>query len=97
MKKLISLFLCLAIVLAFSIPAFALTTSTAYTALENVNVRYGPGTNYKSYGLLITGETFYADNTALNPWFYGHVATNTNIYNYYGYVVYGYVHSGSLE
>ncbi len=99
MKRIISLVLCLTLVFALSATAFAFNItedgSIPMKAKENVNYRSGPGTNYDSYGILNTGEVFYATDDTYSPWYGGYAASGTALYQLYGQIK-GYVHSAYL-
>lgn len=99
MKRVVSLILCLTLIFALSVTAFAFNSpeggNIPMKATENVNFRSGPGTNYDSYGVLNAGERFYAQNDDYDPWYAGYPGTTTNLYKYYG-TIKGYVHSNYL-
>lgn len=100
MKRIVSLLLCLTLIFALSATAFAFDipngSSIPMKVSENVNLRSGPGTNYDSYGILNTGETFNANDDTYDPWYGGRVGSSTKLYKYYGYAIGGYVHSNYL-
>lgn len=92
-KRLISFVLCIMIVSALAITAYAAMDAsyTPRTVTGNqVNFREGPSTTSTVLGTMNTGEIF---NQVIlrSEWSYGWPAPGTDIYDYYGGPVYGYV------
>lgn len=82
MKKIVSLFVCLALFLTFTVSAYAIM----FVADGSAHLRRGPGLSYEPIGLLTDGEVFWAESTTqYYPWFHGYVDEDTEIYRTFGY------------
>ena len=94
-KMLVSLVLCVAMVFAFAVTAYAATNATytpRYVTGNQVNFRAGPSSTSTVLGTLNYGEQFN-EVMPRSGWSYGWPAPGTGVYEYYGEAVYGYVNS----
>lgn len=99
MKKAAALFLCVILIFAFSIAAFAeyeqpdsmaVIWRTGHIKGSNVNLRSGPGTGYPSGGLVQNGDTFNGYRVPGYYWCYCKMTSGANAGNN-GYVYRDYV------
>lgn len=96
MKRIVSLLLCVVLLMALSVTAFAQTNARVYYAKENVFLREKANANSNILGQLDAGEPFNVERTG-NPWYYGYAGEGTNIYDYYGEIMHGYVNGNYLS
>lgn len=98
-KRHISLILCVVMILAISVTAYA-AVSSSYTARyvngSAVLFHEGPSTTSNVLGQMEDGEQF--NQIALRSgWSYGWPAPGTNVYEYYGGQMKGYIASYYLD